>query len=248
MPTLQDYAKNLNTYLPKLDEYIKSLVTPIKVKKATQVTASTDALTTSAVIKSEVEEVILATEPVRQPATDYIQVLNDIRQEIDAANVKNIAELSSDNPSMVWSKAQRWAIGCVVDTLDEAIEVYEKLLLPVATTEFYYSWGSAPLDENCKTCKPGRELYSGVAPKSVEECQKLWTVIRKLPGKYLGYKTSLSHLRWIIENTAAMKQLVRQNYDFANAGNYMHRAWNAGEIAKSLLRPIPVNPGENQYG
>jgi len=240
MPSLTDYVKGLESYTKQLDNYAKAPIQPLKIKKAAQVTAVLDALAITKITKHDIEALSIPVVP-KELVFDFAKLEEQLRWEIDVANKAGSQELSSDNPSMLWNYAQREAMSTKVESLEEAAKWFD-WLISIAKREFYYRWGAQPLDEKCHTCQPNRELYSGNAPTTVDECKTLWAVIRKLSGNYLAYKVSLMHLWWCIEDKAAILALIDKNYDFVNAGIAIHRAWNAGEIAKSLLKPVPTLP------
>jgi len=126
-------------------------------------------------------------------------------------------ELSSDNPTMVWSKTQIRLMDTVkgnVQNNAEAIAAYEKALLPAAEAACY--------DAECRDCGSTNQNGINVCKWPASPFCKQWR-------------------EWCNTNLASLKLIEsKKAFDFKG-----YPAWYAGEIATSWVKKL--SPMKTEY-
>lgn len=243
MGALTKYLKNLEKHEAKLDDFLtgKAFIRPKKPPK-TALEAVEDvilAIETEAVVE-EAEEILIAAQPPKAPPISFGELEKELKNLIDRDNRSGNEELSSRNPFMLWAYAMRRGSVVKIDSMSMASQWWD-WLTDLNKDAFLHIWGDKPLNAKCRTCKGSDEpLYFGTVPATAEETFKLESVIRKLPGKYLGYKVTVRALRRCYENRNGLIQLKSEGDDIFKGGKRQYSPLLAGAIARNLVKGVII--------
>lgn len=246
--SLEDYMADLPTYSSSLSNYSKRLkdwqsgkaYNVYKAKNVNQVVRAVSepiilANTIPITAKPAARELII--ESLVGKAKIYnIPTLDEIKRQVDAANRTGNDIHSSQNPVMLWSRAQALSMGAEISSNDEGIAWFD-FLTPISQDALVSVWGDKPIDCSCKSCKRGEtdELYPGRAPTNLDEVASLRHIVRKMPGiPREALSHSLNWVEWCLEDGSALSAM-KNKYNFAG-----YRAWFAGELAFAMQRGVPV--------
>jgi len=246
MGALTKYLKALEKHEAKFDDFLTGKVSidreRLKRPPKNALEAAEDvilAIEAEAVVE-EAEEIIAAAQRPKKKPISFGELERELEGLIDRDNKTKSEELSSKNPFMLWAYASRRGMVVKIDSMGEA-SLWWDWLTTLCTDAFLHIWGSDPLNAKCKRCKGSDQpLYFGRPPKDVNESLAMESIIRKLPGKYLGYKVTVRALRRCYENRNALIKLKKEEDDIFKGGKREYSVLLAGAIARNLVKGIII--------
>lgn len=235
MAGLDKYNKIFQEHLDKFDSYVSG-----KPVKLTDPRTSTGValLTPLVAIQDQLQELVVSQPPVVTPvsagAIDFDAILREVKADIIAQyGTYENDELSPDNPFMVWAHAQLRALQSEISAIDEALE-WNGWLKPICDAAFLHVVGDEPVRCGCKTCKQSDEeppCYDGQAPQTLEKCDEIKHVLRKLEIPYGAGLYMVADERRLIKARAALNVLKDSGYQLEVGDIWMRRAWTCGVLA-----------------
>ena len=246
MTGLADYADKLDEYAGHLDDYIKGK--PFGWKTVTGI----ELLMPLVEKKQELTEILMALPITETPviaetqAIDFDAILESVKRDIDGQYGKyQNPELSSQSAFMVFAHAQCRAVTSTIDSIAEAIQWFG-FLKPLGDAAFLQIVGDKPVTCGCTTCKGEDQpiCYDGQAPQTLEKCEEIRHVIRKLKVSHEGALVMVNDERALIRDRAALETLEQHGYQIKKGDIWMHRPWTCGEIAYLKVTETQQKPPE----
>ena len=241
MPGLADYVKKLDEYTGRLDDYVKGK--PLNLTVATAV----EALKPLVAIREKLQAILVASPPVPVPVEpetakiDFEAILREVKTSIVAeyGKYENV-ELSPENEFMIWAHAQRRALQSEISAIDEALE-WNIWLKPICDAAFLHVVGDEPVRCGCKTCQQSDEeppCYDGEAPQTLEKCNEIKHVLRKLKIPYEAGLYMVYDERKLMQARAALNVLRARGYQIQAGDIWMRRAWSCGALAPGVVERL----------